>query len=262
MLEAKTPRETLATLHVVAERRRAPENLPDSPGVYLFRGDKGKLLYVGKARSLRKRVASYFGAGGRRTPRPSAFAAPSGTSRRSSPTPSSRPSSSRTPSSRSTGPGTTSASATTRPIPTSRSRRGRPGRAPSSPGGSSEDGHSYFGPFWGGLARRIMRMITRHFQIRTCTLEIDGKLPRPCLYYDLHACLGPCVAGLTTRRPTARRSADVVLFLEGRNRELRGEPGAEDAGRLRGAELRDGGRLPRRAPHGARRRRAPGRAVA
>ncbi len=42
-------------------------------------------------------------------------------------------------------------------------------------------------------------MITRHFQIRTCTLEIDGKLPRPCLYYDLHACLGPCVAGLTTR---------------------------------------------------------------
>ncbi len=34
-------------------------------------------------------------------------------------------------------------------------------------------------------------MITRHFQIRTCTLEIDGNLPRPCLYYDLHACLGP-----------------------------------------------------------------------
>ena len=34
-----------------------------------------------------------------------------------------------------------------------------------------------------------MRMITRHFQIRTCTLEIDGKLPRPCLYFDLHATL-------------------------------------------------------------------------
>src|SRR5206468_5401743 len=83
-----------------------------------------------------------------------------------------------------------------------------------------EDGHSYFGPFWGGLARRIMRMITRHFQIRTCTIEIDGKLPRPCLYYDLHACLGPCVAGLTTKEAYDGAVADVVLFLEGKNAEL------------------------------------------
>ncbi len=83
-----------------------------------------------------------------------------------------------------------------------------------------DDGHSYFGPFWGGLARRIMRMITRHFQIRTCTIEIDGTLPRPCLYYDLHACLGPCVAGLTTRAAYDDAVRDVVLFLQGRNREL------------------------------------------
>src|SRR6202022_250712 len=83
-----------------------------------------------------------------------------------------------------------------------------------------DDGHSYFGPFWGGLARRIMRMITRHFQIRTCTIEIDGRLPRPCLYYDLHACLGPCVAGLTTKAAYDEAVHDVVLFLQGRNREL------------------------------------------
>ncbi len=44
----------------MVESRRGPENLPDSPGVYLFRGDRGKILYVGKALSLRKRVASYF----------------------------------------------------------------------------------------------------------------------------------------------------------------------------------------------------------
>ena len=84
----------------------------------------------------------------------------------------------------------------------------------------AEDGHSYFGPFWGGLARRIMRMITRHFQIRTCTIEIDGKLPRPCLYYDLHACLGPCVAGLTTKAAYDEAVRDVILFLQGRNHEL------------------------------------------
>jgi excinuclease ABC subunit C len=41
----------------VAEQRRA---LPDEPGVYIFRDAKGKVLYVGKARSIRKRVGGHF----------------------------------------------------------------------------------------------------------------------------------------------------------------------------------------------------------
>ncbi|HVQ59427.1 MAG TPA: excinuclease ABC subunit UvrC [Solirubrobacterales bacterium] len=44
----------------VAEQRRG---LPDSPGVYLFYNGDGELLYVGKARSIRKRVASHFSGG-------------------------------------------------------------------------------------------------------------------------------------------------------------------------------------------------------
>jgi excinuclease ABC subunit C len=39
-------------------------NLPDQPGVYLFRNTAGRVIYVGKANSVRKRVASHFGAGG------------------------------------------------------------------------------------------------------------------------------------------------------------------------------------------------------
>src|SRR5476651_2548219 len=39
------------------EQRRA---LPDQPGVYLFRDGKGRVIYVGKAKSIRKRVASHF----------------------------------------------------------------------------------------------------------------------------------------------------------------------------------------------------------
>src|SRR3954470_10798439 len=41
----------------LAEQRR---KLPDGPGVYLFHDDKGKVIYVGKAKSIKKRVASHF----------------------------------------------------------------------------------------------------------------------------------------------------------------------------------------------------------
>jgi excinuclease ABC subunit C len=52
----------------LAEQRRA---LPDQPGVYLFRDGRGRVVYVGKAKSLRKRVASHFSkAGGRATGSP------------------------------------------------------------------------------------------------------------------------------------------------------------------------------------------------
>jgi excinuclease ABC subunit C len=45
-----------ATSSLIAQRRA----LPDQPGVYLFRDGKGRVIYVGKAKSVRKRVASHF----------------------------------------------------------------------------------------------------------------------------------------------------------------------------------------------------------
>jgi excinuclease ABC subunit C len=48
----------------LAEQRR---NLPDQPGVYLFRNSAGRVIYVGKAISIKKRVASHFGSGGNST---------------------------------------------------------------------------------------------------------------------------------------------------------------------------------------------------
>ena len=47
-----------------AERRR---ELPDEPGVYLFRDAKGKVIYVGKAKSIRKRIGSHFSRDGQGT---------------------------------------------------------------------------------------------------------------------------------------------------------------------------------------------------
>jgi excinuclease ABC subunit C len=51
-------RPILETVSIVPADKRA--KLPDEPGVYLFRDARGRVLYVGKAKSIRKRVASHF----------------------------------------------------------------------------------------------------------------------------------------------------------------------------------------------------------
>jgi excinuclease ABC subunit C len=84
-----------------------------------------------------------------------------------------------------------------------------------------KDGAAYFGPFFpAGLARKSLKLIERYFLIRNCNIRIDGKRPRPCLQYYIHRCLGPCVDGLTTFDQYQEAVKDVRLFLEGRNNDL------------------------------------------
>ena len=84
-----------------------------------------------------------------------------------------------------------------------------------------DDGAAYFGPFLpGGLARRAIKLVQKLFQVRVCHIEIDGKLPRPCLYYDMKRCLGPCVDGLTDHTIYARAVEQANLFLAGKNQQL------------------------------------------
>ncbi|HXG58584.1 MAG TPA: excinuclease ABC subunit UvrC, partial [Thermoanaerobaculia bacterium] len=81
----------------------------------------------------------------------------------------------------------------------------------------------YFGPFFAGTARRILKLVADQFKLRSCDLEIregESALPRPCLYYDMHQCLGPCVVGLTTPEQYREMVGDVVLFLGGKSKEL------------------------------------------
>jgi excinuclease ABC subunit C len=83
------------------------------------------------------------------------------------------------------------------------------------------DGSSYFGPFLpASLARNTLNLINRAFQLRTCEIDIDGKLPRPCLEYHLKRCLGPCVKGLCTQDEYQEAAADVRVLLEGKDKEL------------------------------------------
>lgn len=83
------------------------------------------------------------------------------------------------------------------------------------------DGSHYYGPFLPAvLARNTLNLINRSFQLRTCEIEVDGKLPRPCLEYHLKRCLGPCVKGLCTQDEYQEAAADVRSLLEGKNKEL------------------------------------------
>ncbi len=86
------------------------------------------------------------------------------------------------------------------------------------------DGASYYGPMLpASLARKTLNLVNRAFQLRTCDIEIDGKLPRPCLEYHLKRCLGPCVKGLCTQSEYREAARDVKTLLEGKNKELAGD---------------------------------------
>ncbi|MEO6050862.1 MAG: excinuclease ABC subunit UvrC, partial [Pyrinomonadaceae bacterium] len=83
------------------------------------------------------------------------------------------------------------------------------------------DGGSYYGPFLpASMARNTLNLINRAFQLRTCEIEINGKLSRPCLEYHLKRCLGPCVKGLCTQEEYREAAEDVKVLLDGKNKEL------------------------------------------
>jgi excinuclease ABC subunit C len=84
-----------------------------------------------------------------------------------------------------------------------------------------KDGSEYFGPYFpGNLAYRIVNFIHRHFLVPSCTVDLIREHPRPCLQYHIHRCLGPCVPGLTTIDAYSQAAADTRLFLEGRGGDL------------------------------------------
>jgi len=83
------------------------------------------------------------------------------------------------------------------------------------------DGSLYFGPYFpSSLARRILHFVHKRFLVPSCTVDLTRNHPRPCLQYYIKRCLGPCVAGLTTDERYTEAARDVRLFLEGRRHDL------------------------------------------
>src|SRR6202163_110716 len=84
-----------------------------------------------------------------------------------------------------------------------------------------KDGSLYFGPYFpASLARRILHFIHKRFLVPSCTVDLERNHPRPCLQYYIKRCQGPCVDGLTTNERYAEAARDARMFLEGRRHDL------------------------------------------
>ncbi len=84
-----------------------------------------------------------------------------------------------------------------------------------------KDGSAYYGPYFpANLAYRIVDLIHRNFLIPSCKVDLTRFHPRPCLQYYIKRCLGPCVMELTTPEAYQEAVRDVKLFLEGRPTDL------------------------------------------
>jgi len=84
-----------------------------------------------------------------------------------------------------------------------------------------KDGSAYYGPYFpANLAYRIVDLIHRHFLVPSCKVDLTRFHPRPCLQFYIKRCLGPCVEGLTTPEIYQEAVRDVKLFLEGRQTDL------------------------------------------
>ncbi len=197
------------------------DSLPSSPGVYLFKGATGKTIYIGKAKSLRNRVRSYF--------------------RRQ------RLSDQKTDVLRTYIRDLdyilTDSDVEALMLESNLVKKQQPLFNVNLKDDKSflhikltvneefprvlltrrilKDGAVYFGPYLpASLARNTIKIINRHFLLRTCDIEIDGELERPCLEHDIKRCLGPCVAGLCSREEYGRAVGDVIQLLEGKNTPL------------------------------------------
>ena len=108
-----------------------------------------------------------------------------------------------------------------------------------------KDGARYFGPYSSASSiRETLSIVNRHFQLRTCTDQVMTNRRRPCLQYQIKRCPAPCVYSVP-QDDYQRSVSEVSLFLEGKADELTAQLHGrmkDAAGKLeyeRAAQLRD-----------------------
>jgi excinuclease ABC subunit C len=209
----------LAVVADVAQRKL--DKLPTSPGVYVFHGADRQVLYVGKARSLRSRVRSYFQAGSSdvrafvsrlereltdietfvtHTDKEAALLENQLI--------------------KSHQPKYNVKLRDDKEYLSLRLDAKRPWPRLEVVRRPKPDGAQYFGPYHSATAaRQTLRLVNRFFQLRTCTDTEFRMRTRPCLQHQIKRCPGPCVLDVDQAEYHAQVT-NVARFLDGRHDEL------------------------------------------
>lgn len=201
--------------------RETLERLPAKPGVYQMKDAEGRILYIGKAKSLRNRVRSYFQPSAAHSPRIGLMMSKA----------------------RSVDVVVTGSELEALILEDNLVKKEQPPynvmlrddknypylklttneKFPRlvMVRKAAKDGATYFGPYVSGKSvKHTMRLIQRIFPLRQSKDDLAGKPPRrPCLNYQMGRCLAPC-AGKVGEEEYAAVVNDVALFLRGRNEEL------------------------------------------
>ncbi|MGB5313173.1 MAG: excinuclease ABC subunit UvrC [Polyangiales bacterium] len=207
---------------MVAEAaQRKLEKLPASPGVYVFHGTDGKVLYVGKARSLRSRVRSYF--------QPGSSDVRAFVSRLERELADIETFVTHTDKEaallenqliKSHQPKYNVKLRDDKEYLSLRLDAKKPWPRIEVVRRPKPDGAQYFGPYHSATAaRQTLRLVNRYFQLRTCTDTEFRMRSRPCLQYQIKRCPGPCVLDVDQEEYRAQ-VANVARFLDGRHDEL------------------------------------------
>lgn len=198
------------------------ETLTQRPGCYRMLDEKGEVIYVGKAKNLKKRVASYF-SGNSASPKQQALV---GRIRAIDVT-------------------VTHTEGEALLLESQLIKRYRPRynitlrddksypfiyvtthqpfpRVSFHRGAKSREGR-YFGPFPSASAvRESLKLLQKIFPVRQCRDSFFENRTRPCLQYQIERCTGPCV-GLVDAASYAEDVRDTLMFLEGDGQRLIGE---------------------------------------
>jgi excinuclease ABC subunit C len=201
--------------------------VPNHPGVYLMKNRQGQILYVGKAKDLRKRVASYRGVNSKISPKThlllsrvavietiltrtekEAFILEASLIKKNRPR-------------------FNIELRDDKSYPRIKVTLGEEWPRVFMTRRRVRDGSRYFGPYSSaGAMHSTLSLISRLFPLRRCKGKYLKKRTRPCLNYQMGRCLAPC-SGKVDNEDYRQMVDNVLLILEGRNRQLRTQLEAE-----------------------------------